>query len=280
MSENLFSVDSIVLAQAFPDIEFEAKLGEGGQKYVYRAQTQPEGRVAFKIIKSNQQIERTIREINAASSFSPPRFPQIYRYGNANVANIDVVYIVEQFVDGVSLRDRINAGALNDAEVFKVGSELLMALTEISEKNLVHRDIKPENIMLSSSTGVVLLDFGIARHLDLTSLTHDVAMFGPMTPGYAAPEQINNDKRSISARTDLFAWGILMYEMISGFNPFTQGCTTPAEVLMKTLKFEPETLQSCNPELSRIINWCMKKQVHRRPPSPSYIFELLKGVLL
>lgn len=280
MSENLFSVDSIALAQAFPDVRFESKLGEGGQKYVYRALTLPEGRVAFKIIKSNQQIERTIREINAASSFAPPRFPQIYRYGNATVANIDVVYIVEQYVDGVSLRDRINMAALSKYEVLKVGSELLMALTEISEKNLVHRDIKPENIIISNSIGTVLLDFGIARHLDLNSLTHDVAMFGPMTPGYAAPEQINNEKRSISVRTDLFAWGILMYEMISGFNPFTRGCTTPAEALIQTIKYEPELLQGCNPELSRIISWCMKKQVHRRPSSPSYVHELLKGVVL
>lgn len=280
MSENLFTVDSIALAQAFPDVTFEAKLGEGGQKYVYRAQMQPEGRVAFKIIKSNQQIERTIREINAASSFSPPRFPQIYKYGNATVANIEIVFIVEQFIDGVSLRDLVNRGSLNEAEVLNVGSELLMALTEISEKNLVHRDIKPENIMISSNDGAVLLDFGIARHLDLNSLTHDVAMFGPMTPGYAAPEQINNEKRSISVRTDLFAWGILMYEMLSGFNPFTQGCTTSSEALIKTLKYEPELLQGCNPELSRIIGWCMRKQVHRRPPSPSYVHELLKGVVL
>ncbi|WJQ79815.1 serine/threonine-protein kinase [Brevibacillus brevis] len=280
MSVNLFSVDSIALTEAFPDVNFEEKLGEGGQKYVYKAQTQHEGRVAFKIIKSNQQMERIVREIKAASIFSPPRFPQIYRYGNATVDNVDIVYIVEQFIDGVSLRDGIKMGPMNEADALKVGLEVLMALTEISDKNLVHRDIKPENIMINSDVGAVLLDFGIARHLDLTSLTQDVAVFGPMTPGYAAPEQINNEKRSISARTDLFAWGILMYEMISGVNPFTQGCSTPAEALVKTLKLEPEILQGCNQELSKIINWCMKKQVHRRPLSPSYLLELLKGVVL
>jgi serine/threonine-protein kinase len=280
MRENLFSVDSDALAYAFPNVKFEDKLGEGGQKFVYRAQTLSEGLVAFKIIKSNQQIERTMREINAASSFSPPRFPRIHRYGNATVGNIEVVYIVEQFVAGVSLRDRINKGELDEAEALKIGLELLKALIEIAEENLVHRDIKPENIILNSNVGAVLLDFGIARHLDLNSLTHDVAMFGPLTPGYAAPEQINNEKRSISSRTDLFAWGILMYEMISGINFFTQGCTTPAEVLMKTLKEEPELLQTCDPRLATIINWCMKKQIHRRPSSPSHIYELLKGIML
>src|SRR5690606_38467780 len=109
--------------------------------------------------------------------------------------------------------------------------------------------IKPENIIINNTVGTVLLDFGIARHLDLNSLTHDVALFGPLTPGYAAPEQINNEKRSISARTDLFAWGILMYEMLTGVNPFTQGCATPSEALMKTLKLEPDLLEECNLEL-------------------------------
>lgn len=277
MSENLFTVNSIALSQVFPDVVFEAKLGEGGQKYVYRARTQSEGLVAFKIIKSNQQNERTIREIDAASSFSPPRFPQIYRYGNANVADFDVVFIVEQFIEGVSLRNRINLGPISEEEVLKIGSDLLLALIETSKKNLVHRDIKPENIIISSDVGAVLLDFGIARHLDLNSLTQDVAMFGPMTPGYAAPEQINNEKRSISVRTDLFAWGILMYEMLSGFNPFTQGCRTSSEAIIKTLKYEPELLRDCNSELSRIISWCMRKSAHRRPPSPNHVYELLKG---
>lgn len=280
MSENLFTVDSVALTHAFPNVLFEAKLGEGGQKYVYMAQTQSEGRVAFKIIKTNQQFERIVREIDAASKFSPPRFPKIYRFGNATVADIDVVYIVEQFIEGDSLRDRIKLGPMNEKEVLRIGLDLLKALAETSEKNLVHRDIKPENIIITSNVGAVLLDFGIARHLDLNSITQDVAIFGPMTPGYAAPEQINNEKRSISVRTDLFAWGILMYEMISGFNPFTQGCRTPSDAIIKTMKYDPELLHSCNSEFSKVISWCMKKQAHRRPPSPNYVYELLRGIVL
>ncbi|MDN4080087.1 serine/threonine-protein kinase [Paenibacillus polymyxa] len=280
MFESLFSIDSIALTDAFPDVVFDAKLGEGGQKIVFKAQTQSEGSVAFKIIKTNQQIERTIREIDAASSFSPPRFPQIYRYGDATVADIDVVFIVEQFIEGVSLRKLIDSGPMSEEEVLNIGLDLILGLTETAEKNLVHRDIKPENIIVNEYVGAVLLDFGIARHLDLNSLTQDVAIFGPMTPGYAAPEQINNEKRSISVRTDLFAWGILMYEMLSGYNPFTKSCRTASEAIIRTLKYEPELLQGCNSELSRIISWCMRKQSHRRPPSPNYVYELLKGVVL
>lgn len=277
MKENLFSVDSNALIQAFPDVQFETALGEGGQKYVYRARTLSEGLVAFKVIKANQQMERTMREINAATNFSPPRFPQIYRYGDAMIGDINVVYIVEEHIDGMSLRDRIQLGSIDQSEVLKIGIQLLEALVEISKKNLVHRDIKPENIIISNKVGAVLLDFGIARHLDLNSLTHDIAMFGPMTPGYAAPEQINNEKRSISVRTDLFAWGILMYELVSGINPFVQGCTTPAEAMVKTLRFNPQALENCSSNLSKAITWCMKKQAHRRPPNPQYILELLKG---
>ena len=280
MTEHLFYPDSSALINAFPEVKIERKLGEGGQKYVYKAKTEQEGTVAFKIIKTNQQLERTIREINAASSFCPPRFPKIYRYGHSNVGDIEVVFIVEEFIEGISLRERINQGAVPEQEALKIGFELLLALCEISNKNLVHRDIKPENIMLRNSGEVVLLDFGIARHLELNSLTHDLAMFGPLTPGYAAPEQINNEKRSISPRADLFAWGIVMYEMISGSNPFTQSCSTGNEALIRTLNFTPGRLESCSSELSKVIDWCMKKPVHRRPPSPAFVLEYMQRGLL
>jgi eukaryotic-like serine/threonine-protein kinase len=279
MNSELFSPDSPALISAFPFITIKNKLGEGGQKYVYEAYTETEGMVAFKVIKVEQQYERTMREIDAASKFSPPRFPKIHSYGRSKVANEDVVYIVEEFIEGVSLRERLRLGAMQESEAVKIGYELLNALCEVAEQHLVHRDIKPENIMLGENDRAVLLDFGIARHLNLTSLTHDAAMFGPLTPGYAAPEQIRNEKRSISPRTDLFAWGIVMYEMLSGENPFTKGCSSPGEALMRTLQFDVPKLSNCSSNLSEIIDWCMKKPAHRRPANPIIVLNALKEVI-
>lgn len=279
MTKNLFSPESEALACAFPFVRIEDKLGEGGQKFVFKARTQ-DGTVAFKIIKADQHVERIKREISAASRFAPPRFPKIFHYGNGKVENIDVIFIIEEFIEGISLRQRLVCGSINEAEVLKIGTELLYALSEIIAEKLVHRDIKPENIMLSRDGRVVLLDFGIARHLSLNSLTHDAALFGPLTPGYAAPEQIKNEKRSISPRTDLFSWGIVMYEMLVGYNPFTQGCNSPAEALTRTLNYDPPQLQNCSEKLAQIIDWCMKKPVHRRPINSNVVLELLKEVKL
>lgn len=132
---------------------------------------------------------------------------------------------MEEFLDGESLRQRLAAGPTSLSFVREVGDVLLIALGQVEAARLVHRDIKPENIMLTHDGRIVLIDFGIARHLDAISLTSSFAMFGPMTIGYCAPEQINNQKRAISIRTDLFALGIVLYEMVTGRNPFVDGCT-------------------------------------------------------
>lgn len=280
MIEDLFSPDSLILASAFPFVKIERKLGEGGQKVVYVAKNEQLGTVAFKVIKSNQQLERIIREVSAASLFSYPRFPNIYDYGNRKVGEMEVVYIIEEFIEGMSLRERLDQGMMPEHEALRIGIALIEALCEISEKRLVHRDVKPENILLGNNNRVVLLDFGIARHLELSSLTHDVALFGPLTPGYAAPEQIKNEKRSISPRTDLFAWGVLMYEMLSGKHPFIDGCNTSGEALTRTININPPRLENCNSKLADIIEHCMRKTVHRRPITPKLVLQLLGEVKL
>ena len=95
----------------------------------------------------------------------PQRFPKIYRYGHSKVGDIEVVFIVEEFIDGISLRERINQGTLPEQEALKIGFELLLALCEISNKNLVHRDIKPENIMLRNSWGSCFIGFWYSKAL-------------------------------------------------------------------------------------------------------------------
>ena len=134
--------------------------------------------------------------------------------GACNVGTSPCIFIVEEFLDGESLRQRLASGPQPLPFVRELGNALLTALSQVEAVRLVHRDIKPENIMLCRDGRIVLIDFGIARHLDSISLTSSFAMFGPMTIGYCAPEQINNQKRAIGIRTDFFALGIVLYEMV------------------------------------------------------------------
>lgn len=279
MIQNHFSADSEELKKAFPFVDILKLHGEGGQKYVYQANFGTKGTVAFKVIKVDQNIERTVREITAAAGFDSNKFAEIYQYGKGKVLNDEVVYIVEEFIEGETLRERINKAKISQEEALYIGIQLLYALADVAKQRLVHRDVKPENIMIDPDNRVVLLDFGIARHLELSSLTQDAAIFGPHTPGYAAPEQIKNEKRAISTRTDLFSWGIIMYELLGNSNPFTHGCSNTSEVILKTLRYQPPRLTNCNSEISRIIDWCLQKPVHRRPPNIEILIKVMEGVL-
>ena len=273
-----YMASSPLLKAAFPLISIKDELGEGGQKYVYRAEDQNGTQIALKLIKVAQDPARTLREISAASQFGPPRFPQMLTTGHQQVGTDDVIFLLEELVEGQNLRERLNCGPIPISEAVRIGKELILAVIEVARENLVHRDIKPENILLGVGDRVVLLDFGIARHLLLSSLTQDVAMIGPLTPGYGAPEQVKNEKRGISARTDLFAWAVVMYEMISGNNPFTQNCSTRGEVYQRTLSYDPPVLSACDPKLADTIAWCLKKVAHQRPANPESVYQTIRGL--
>lgn len=274
-------VDNVTLenlSKAFPDLQLEKELGKGGQKTVYKAETSNGDVIALKIIHPDQDIERITREVNAVAQFKSEFFPEIFDIGKRTIGSREFVFVVEEFLEGQDLRTVLRSGKLSLNEAIGIGAQLLQALIEVFEKDMVHRDIKPENIIIGPNSRVVLLDFGIARHLSMQSLTQDLAIFGPFSPGYGAPEQIKNEKRSISFRTDLFSWAVVMYEMISGTNPFIAGCTTGEEIIRKTLGYVPPTIPECPSDIMKILNWCLNKPCHRRPPNPYIVLEKLKEV--
>lgn len=259
---------------AFPSLTVSSRLGDvGGQKLVFDATHPVHGHVALKVAQPGGSMaqERALREVQAAARLTGSPFPKIYAHGLATVSGESIIYVIEEFLSGGSLRGRLGAqGRLPMADVLNLAECLLDALVVVEAARLVHRDIKPENIMLPPGR-VVLIDFGIARHLDLASLTHDFAPFGPLTPGYAAPEQIKNEKGHITIRTDLFALGVVMYEALAGYNPFLVGCRSSAEALQRAMRLNPPKLSSAVPaisgELEDFIHRCLNKAAHRRPPS-------------
>jgi serine/threonine protein kinase len=280
MAQTDFSPTTADVQEVLPSASIEQQIGSGGQKIVYKAEFKPYGTVALKLIKPGPGTkERTMRELDAASNLSGPHFAKIYEIGDVKIKGEDVIYIIEEFLTGETLRSRLQREQhLSEKATMMIGEQLLEALIAVESAGLVHRDVKPENIIILSDGRVILLDFGIARHLKLPSLTADIALFGPMTVGYAAPEQVKNEKRKICNRTDLFAWATVMYECITGQNPFILGSSHQGETLRKTLAYDPPILSGIKGDIAQLIQDCLRKVVHRRPPSAAAILKALRNI--
>lgn len=264
-----FNPSAAAVAAAHPGLRQIACIGSGGQKVVYRAERADGSRVALKLIQRTvgDPNERAIREVEAAARLDGPSFARIFEVGTCTVGGAPCIHIVEEFLEGESLRQRLAAGSQPLAFAKSMGDSLLDSLAQVEGQRLVHRDIKPENVMLTRDGRIVLIDFGIARHLDAVSLTSSYAMFGPMTIGYCAPEQITNQKRAISIRTDLFALGIVLYEIVTGRNPFVDGCVDVSQVLTRCLQYQPPALTGVPSGFGSFVQNCLEKSPHRRPAS-------------
>jgi len=268
----------------FPDVEIIRKLGKGGQKIVYEGIHNKYGRIALKIYcpYSKTEKERALREISVAFRLNASYFVKIYDYNEIELENKKVIYVIEEFIHGMTLReklDKIKPERIPKQEVKFIIESIINALIITEKERLVHRDIKPTNIIISAQR-LVLIDFGIARHLDKKSITANHARHGPMTIGYAAPEQINNEKRKISIRTDLFSVGVLFYELLTSENPFIKGASSSEEILNNTLKSLPDLLvnQGFDESFDCFIKKCLQKCPHRRPYSVEMALRLFKKI--
>lgn len=210
------------------------KLKEAGQKIVYKAVSDEFGTVAVKVIKPNQNTARIFREIDIVQSKSEIKTSKIFKHDILTCNDIEYLYIIEKFIDGENLRDYLERlGTIPFDEVCKFLQSIINTICILEESSIVHRDIKPENIMRTSEGEFILIDFGIARDLSKTSLTLTSSPRGPATTIYAPIEQIDNDKKSIDSRTDLYSTCLVAYEMLSGTNPFIEGCQNELQVIRK-----------------------------------------------
>ena len=199
------------------------ELGQGGMATVYLAEDVKHHRqVAIKMLRpelaASLGAERFLREIEIAAGLHHPHILPLYDSGGSG----DVLYYVMPFVDGYSLRDRLaKVGALPIDEAVRILREVADALAYSHQRGVVHRDIKPENIMISGSHALVT-DFGIAKALsDASSMAHLTSTGMSLgTPTYMAPEQVTADP-SLDHRVDIYAVGVMAYEMLSGAPPFS-----------------------------------------------------------
>ena len=217
----------------FPDLTDIAALARGGQKFVFSARHPVDGDVVVKVIMPGQDVERVKREILAVQKTNSPRVPKILDMGLVPLNASMSIWLREQRVVGVSVRQSLSNGPFGPSDVAHLVLHILEALADAEQVRIVHRDVKPENLMRGHDGAYWLLDFGIARHLDLQSITQTAALMGPSTLGYAPPEQHRNQKREIDARADLFALAVTAVECLTGHNPFRHGARDAVEIMRR-----------------------------------------------
>ena len=255
------------------------QIGRGGMGIVYEAVDERLQRpVAIKAIlpaSDPHMRDRLLREARTAAAVSHPHICQLFEIGEHD----GEPFLAMELLDGQSLADRLDAGALVPADALATAIAVLSALEALHRRGIVHRDLKPSNVFLSSH-GVKLLDFGLARPvdtgvLDTTVLTLPGVLLG--TPGYMAPEQARG--LDVDARTDLFAAGALLFEMLSG-RPAFNG-PSAIETLHAVLHEQPPALVGSLAvvEADRIIQRALMKAPAERFQSAEEMAQALRACL-
>lgn len=268
------------LKSRFSSIE---RIKKGGQKVVYKATSHDGEIVALKII-SNATDPRVLQEISLVKTLSMPCVPQIIESGlvTDEAVSEDALYIIEQYVDGLSLRDWINAkNSANLKFAYTLLEALLSAEIELENNQILHRDINPNNIILGEDGIIYLIDFGLAKIIGGSSLTQTAAAHGPFTPGYAPHEQFANIKLSQDVRTDLFQIGITVYECCVGSNPFVKPNETVFQIMSMTMTMMPPLLDlpgDTKGQFAQFVNMLMAKNQSQRPDTAMDAMRYLKAI--
>jgi serine/threonine protein kinase len=247
-------------------------LGEGGMGAVYRAQDTRLGRdVAVKILTAatlsdHERLARFEQEARATGMLNHPNLLTIFDVGTSE----GTPFLVSELLEGETLRDRIARGPMPPRKAIDVASQMALGLTAAHEKGIVHRDLKPENIFLTREGRVKILDFGIAKLSAKTDEgpTFQMAATEPGmvlgTVGYMSPEQVRGEV--IDARSDIFAFGTILYELLTGQRAFKRDSSI--ETLSAILKEEPpdlaETLPNLPPQLEKLVRRCLEKDRDQR----------------
>jgi non-specific serine/threonine protein kinase len=263
-----------------------ARLGGGGMGEVYRAADARLGReIALKILPPHlatnpERLRRFQQEARATAAMNHPNIVTLYTVEQAN----GVHFLTMELVNGRPLHDLIPRNGMDTDRVLDLGTTVADALAAAHDKDLVHRDLKPANIMITSDGRVKLLDFGLAKvvraidpdgetRTDVSPTRHGVVMG---TPAYMSPEQISGS--GVDHRTDIFALGTILYEMLTGQRPF-QGHTQ--------LQLAASILRDPMPRISKagvpgalvdLIAHCMAKAVDERPSSAREVAQCLQSI--
>jgi eukaryotic-like serine/threonine-protein kinase len=254
---------SLAGGSRFGPYEIVRLLGSGGMGEVYKARDTRLGRVvAIKLLPElpaadAERRERFEREARAISQLTHPHICTLYDVGDQDGR----AFLVLEYLDGETLASRLPRGALPVHEALRIGVEVSDALDEAHRARITHRDLKPGNIMLTRA-GAKLLDFGLAKTHSTSAANATVSTLSMRSPQltlagaivgtfqYMAPEQLEG--REVDGRSDLFAFGAVMYEMLAGKRPFEE--TSQASLIAAILDREPTPITAIQPLSRRLSN--------------------------
>jgi serine/threonine-protein kinase len=256
--------------------QIQGSLGSGGMGEVYRAKDLRLGReVAIKVLPERlaedaEASKRFEREATALAALSHQNILSIFDFGTDE----ETSYVVMELLQGETLRKRLEKGPLPWREVVEIAIPIQEGLSAAHSKGVIHRDLKPENIFVTSDGVVKILDFGLAlfdtmlSREELATTTNVVTLTNPGlimgTVGYMSPEQLRVGR--LDGRSDLFSFGCILYEMLSGKRPFTRNGV--AETIASILKDEPspisQTVKDLPAGLDEIVHRCLKKNPEER----------------
>lgn len=274
-------VGTLALGTRIAHYEIQEQLGAGGMGVVYRAfDIRLKRNVAIKLL-SGEDIHdpdrraRFLREAQSASTLSHPNILTVFETGSEGEHD----YIATELIEGESLYTRLKRGRLPREEAYRIAYEVADAISTAHKAGIIHRDLKPGNIMIRAADDrTKLLDFGLARSLESTPrdpASADLTATAPLTvpgqvlgtPSYMSPEQAMGWRAD--ARSDIFAFGCILYEMLTGERPFRGESNT--EVLVEVVANRPPKLDELKkdlpPDIAKLIESCLQKKPEARPQS-------------
>jgi serine/threonine protein kinase len=269
------------------DFEILSLVGAGGMGEVYRARDRRLDRdVAIKVLPrfvsfDLERLSRFEQEAKAAAALNHPNILAVFQMGTYEGAP----YLVSELLEGETLRDQVKHGSIAPKKAIDYGIQIAHGLAAAHGKGIIHRDLKPENLFVTSDGRIKILDFGLAKlthaesETQVTKQTFDTepgAVLG--TVGYMSPEQVRG--QAADNRSDIFAFGAILYEMLSGKRAFER--ETKADTMNAILSEESTSLSRVAPNISRalarVVHRCMEKNPGQRFQSVSDLFSVLPAL--
>jgi len=268
-------------------------LGAGGMGEVYKAQDRRLGReVAIKVLLPSfasdpDRLRRFEQEAKAVALLNHPGILQIYDTG----LHDGMPYLVMELLEGETLRERLESRPIPLRKALDLGQQIARGLAAAHEKGLTHRDLKPENIFITRDDRTKILDFGLAKLHSASPVEAELTISGPTaametkvgmllgTVGYMSPEQVNG--RPADPRSDIFAFGVILWEMLTGRRPF--GGNSAIEIMHAILKDDPPEVSSAlqlPPSFHRTLQRCLEKDPQARYQSTQDLAFELESVLI